>query len=69
MSGRFACQNPVQRPVGLPVRFLWMKLGIKLRTGRAQVVQMSFHLLLMAEGGIKSLTPIDYFFCPRYSQA
>ena len=69
MTLDFSCQNPVQRPVGLPVRFLWMKLGIKLRTGRAQLVQMSFYQLRVAEGGIKSLTPFENFFCPQNSQA
>lgn len=65
----FSCQNPVQRPVDLPVRFLWMKLGIKLHTGRAQLVQRSFHQLRVSEGGVKSLTPFDKFFYPRNSQA
>jgi hypothetical protein len=35
------------------VRFLWMKLGIKLRTGRAQLIQMSFDHLRVRESGSK----------------
>jgi hypothetical protein len=36
-----SCQKAVQIPVCFSVRFLWMKVGIKLRTGRTQVIQMS----------------------------